>query len=97
MRNPFRTEYSGSAREKYMKQGSQAAHDKDIQREVAAQLREEKTQKQRKAKLGGAESKVRKCSKSKVKPGGMKCGALGSGVYCNKHTREGTIITNGGR
>lgn len=97
MRNPFRTEYSGSAREKYMKQGSAAAHDKDIQREVNAQLREEKTQTKRKAKLGAAESKVRKCAKSKIKPGGMKCGNLGSGVYCNKHTKEGTTITNGGR
>ena len=96
MKNPFRTEYSGSARDKYLAQGSSRAQDAADMAEAAKQLAAEKrTKKQATAKVNTAKSKVSKCARSKVKPGGMKCGPIGSGIYCNKHSKEGTIITNG--
>ncbi len=96
MRNPFRTEYSGSAREKYLKQGSKKAQDAEDMAQAAKEIAKEKVQAQKATqKVNAAKSKVRKCARSKVKPGVMKCGALGSGIYCNKHSKEGTIITNG--
>lgn len=96
MRNPFGKEYSGSARDKYLAQGSSRAQDAADQAEAARQLANEKRQKQQAtAKLGTAQSKVSKCARSKVKPGAVKCGPLGSGIYCKKHSKEGTIITNG--
>ncbi len=97
MRNPFRTEYSGSARAKYLAQGSSRAQDAEDQAEAAKQIAKEKAKKQKEtAKVAGAKAKVMKCAKSKVKPGAMKCGQLGSGIYCNKHSKEGTTITKAG-
>lgn len=96
MRNPFRTEYSGSAREKYKAQGSKAAQDAEDMEEARRQVRAEKNAaKVAAAKVASAQSKVAKCARSKVKPGQMKCGSVGTGIYCKKHTREGTIIANG--
>jgi hypothetical protein len=96
MRNPFGKEYSGSARDKYLAQGSKAAQDAADMVEAKRQLDAEKrTARQATAKVNAAKSKVTKCANSKVKPGGMKCGKIGSGIYCNKHSKEGTIITNG--
>jgi hypothetical protein len=92
----LRTEHSGSAREKYLAQGSSKAQDAADRVEAKKQVEAEKREKKQAAsKVRAAESKVRKCADSKVKPGAMKCGNLGSGIYCNKHRREGTTITNG--
>lgn len=92
----LRTEHSGSAREKYLKQGSSKAQEAADLAEAKRQLDKEKAKAQKKkADLSAAESKVSKCARSKVKPGVMKCGPLGSGIYCNKHRKEGTKITNG--
>jgi hypothetical protein len=97
MKNPFRTEYSGSARDKYIKQGSPAAQDAADMAQAARELAAEKRQaKVASAKVNAAKSKVRKCANSKVKPGMMKCGKLGSGEYCNKHRKEGQTITMAG-
>lgn len=96
MRNPFGKEYSGSAREKYLAQGSKAAQDAADMAQAAKELANEKRAKQKAtAKVNTAKSKVSKCARSKVKPGAMKCGAVGTGVYCHKHRKEGTTITNG--
>lgn len=96
MRNPFGKDYSGSARDKYLAKGSQAAQDAADQAEAARQLAAEKREaRAATAKVNAAKGKVNKCARSKVKPGAMKCGAVGTGIYCNKHSKEGTIITNG--
>lgn len=92
----LRTESSGSAREKYLAQGSKKAEDAADMAQAKKELAKEKADaKKAKAQVTTAEGKVRKCANSKVKPGAMKCGPLGSGIYCNKHRKEGTKITNG--
>jgi len=93
----LRTEYSGSAREKYLAAGSKRAQDAEDMAEAKRQLAKEKSEAARaEGKVNAAKGKVRKCANSKVKPGAMKCGGIGTGIYCNKHRKEGTIITNGG-
>lgn len=93
--NPLKTTYGPSAAAKWQKDAEVAAL-----MEAQRQVREEQENKKAKVaagKVAGAQSVVRKCAKSKVKPGVMKCGAVGTGVYCKKHTKMGTIISHGGK
>lgn len=97
MRNPFGKSYGPSARQQYLAKGSERAQDAEDMVEAAKQVAAEKRKaKQQTAKVNAAKSVVRKCSNAKLKPGAMKCGGVGTGIYCNKHSKQGRIITEAG-
>lgn len=97
MRNPFGKSYGPSARQQYLAKGSERAQDAQDMVDAAKQVAAEKRQaKQQAAKVGAAKAAVSKCNKAKLKPGAMKCGVVGSGIYCNKHSKQGRIITEAG-
>jgi hypothetical protein len=75
--NPLRTKYYGG----------NAAEGKGS----AKQRKEREKQAEAKAKRAQARGIVMKCHSKKIKVG-SKCGKPGSGIYCNKHAKYGTIL-----
>lgn len=75
--NPLRTKYYGG----------NAADGKGS----AKQQKQRAQEAEAKAKRGEARSIVMKCHSKKLKVG-AKCGKPGSGVYCSKHAKYGTIL-----